>query len=341
MAQEQTLDISWEAIAKVFIAVFVFYIIYLARTIALWFLFGLAIAILLEPAIQFFRRAKLPKIAAILVVYFAIFGVLGLLIYLSAPIFINEIKQFAQFLPSYFNEINPFLKQAGISAANSFNEFASNFLGSLTDSSSGFFASLEAFFGGITAAAFIFTIAFFLSLEDRGPERFLSLITPRRYEDQIVSLFEQAQHKIAGWFGARIVACLFVGIASFVVFYLFGLPYKLSLAGISGLLNFIPYIGQWAALFLIIGVAAVTTKSWAVVIYVAIALTAVQEIELKLLTPLLMKKMINVPPVVVLLSLLVGTTVFGFLGAIFAVPVFGILFEFTKDMLEKRKEEPT
>ena len=118
MSQEQTLDISWEAIIKIFLAVFIFYIIYLARNIALWFLFGLAISVLLEPAIIFFRKLKIPKIIAILIVYFSIFGILGLAIYLSAPIFISELSQFAKNLPDYFNQINPFLQASGINIAS-------------------------------------------------------------------------------------------------------------------------------------------------------------------------------------------------------------------------------
>jgi predicted PurR-regulated permease PerM len=196
-----------------------------------------------------------------------------------------------------------------------------------------------AFFGGVSATAFILTIAFFLSLQEHGPEKFLALVTPKNYEEQIISLFEKAQTKVAGWFGARILACVFVGVASLIVFYIFGLKYAFLLALISGILNFIPYIGPWITTFLLIIFIAVSTGSWLTVIYVLIAVTIVQEIENKLLTPLLMRKMIDVPPVLVLVSLLVGAEIFGFLGVIFAVPIAGIIYEFIKEFLEKRREE--
>ena len=50
-----------------------------------------------------------------------------------------------------------------------------------------------------------------------------------------------------------------------------------------------------------------------------------------------MKKLVDMPPVLVLLSLLVGAKLFGFLGTIFAVPVFGIIYEFIKEFLEKEE----
>jgi len=339
MSQEQTLDISWSAIIKVFIAIFIFYIIYLARDIALWFFFGLAISVLLEPAINFLRKTRMPKFVAVLLIYLSIFGVLGLLIYFTAPIFISELKQFSQFLPDYFEKISPVLRQLGVDVAQSFSEFTGFLVGGLEESSGGVLNALMAFFGGLSSAVFILTIAFFLSLGDKGPEKFLSLVLPRKYEEQIIAFFEKAQIKVASWFGARLLACFFVGVASFIIFYIFGIKYAFLLALISAILNFIPYIGPWITAVTLIIFIAVSAGSWAVVFYVLMSVWGIQAIENNLLTPLLMKKMIDLPPVLVLISLLAGAKIFGFLGMIFAVPVFGIIYEFVKEFLEKRRDE--
>lgn len=338
MSENQSLDISWESIIKVFIAIFIFYIIYLAREIALWFLFGLAISVLLQPAVMALRKIKIPKMVAILIVYLSIFGVLGGLLYLSAPIFESEIQQFSQYLPGYFNKISPFLQQSGISVASDFDGFTKSLSSNLANSSGGIINALLVFFGGISASAFILTMAFFLSFEDNGPEKFLALMMPKKYEDSITELFQKAQTKVAGWFGARLIACFFVGIASYIIFYIFGVPYALTLALISGILNFIPYIGPWITTLLLIGFILISSGSWLTMLYVIIAITVIQEIENKLLSPLLMKKMIDIPPVLVIISLLVGFQLFGFLGAIFAIPICGIMYEFLKDFLENRRE---
>jgi len=200
-------------------------------------------------------------------------------------------------------------------------------------------SAVMAFFGGLYSTAFILSAAFFLSLEDRALERFLTLVLPKRYEESITAIFERAQKKISGWFGARILACIFIGVATFTILYIFGIKYAFILSLISGILNFVPYIGPWITTILLIVFIAVSSGSWMTVLYVLVAITVAQEIENKLLTPVLMKKLVDVPPVLVLISLLIGAKVFGFLGIIFAVPVFGIIFEFIKDFLEKRKEE--
>ncbi len=339
MSQEQTLSVSWESIIKLFIAIFALYLVYLCREIALWFLFGLAISVLLEPAIVFLRKTRIPKIIAILLVYLSIFGALGVLIYLTAPVFIFELKQFSQYLPGYFTQISPFLQSLGFDVAKGFSSITEFLVGGLQESSKGVLNAVMAFFGGVSSTAFILAIAFFLSLEERGLERFLALVSPKKYEEQIFSFFEMAQSKVAGWFGARILACLYVGAGSFVVFYIFGIKYVFMLALMAGFLNFIPYIGPLFTAIMLALIIMVSSGSWMMVLYVLIAVTLVQATENMILTPILMKKLINIPPVLVLISLVVGAKLFGFLGAIFAVPVSGIFYEFIKELLGKRREE--
>lgn len=336
---ENILSISWGTIAKVFIAIFIFYIIYLVKSIALWFLFAVAISVLLEPAIDFLRRLKIPKIISILIVYFSIFGIVGLLIYLSAPVFISEIKQFSQNLPGYFIQISPVLRQFGIQTAQDFDSFVSVAIGNLQESSESIIRAVMVFFGGIFSAISILTFAFFLSLEEKALERTLLLLFPRRYENQIKIIFEKSQSKISGWFGARVLACLFVGLASYVVFYIFGVKYAFTLSLISGILNFIPYIGPWITCILLVVFIAVSSSSWMTLLYVLVAVFAIQEIENNLLTPVLMKKMTDLPAVLVLMSMLIGAEVFGFTGLVFAVPVAGIIYEFLREFLQKRREE--
>ena len=129
-----------------------------------------------------------------------------------------------------------------------------------------------------------------------------------------------------------------MGVASFIVFYIFEVKYAFILALLAGILNFVPYIGPWITSMLLIVFVASFSTSWFVLFYVLTAFLLIQLIENNLLTPILMKRMIDLPPVLVLLALLVGSQIFGFLGTIFAVPVFGIVYEFLKEFLEKRRE---
>ena len=335
---EKSLDVSWDAIAKVFIAMAIFYILFVARDVVIWFFFALIISILIEPAIRFLRWLKIPRLLSVILIYLSIFGILGAMIYLTAPIFIVELTQLSHNIPEYFEKINPILKSLGFEFAQNFSDFTTDLVTGLKESSGSILRALTVFFGGISAALFIFTLAFFISLEENGIENIVALLTPKKYEEYAVALFKRAQFMVSGWFGARILACIFVGVASFVVFFFLGTKYAFMLALLSGVLNFVPYVGP--AIILILSALFVgTSQSWLVAIYVLVALLVIQEIENKAITPMLMKKFIDLPPFLVLISLLIGHAVFGFLGTVFSVPIFGILYEFSKEFLYKKKEE--
>jgi len=73
-------------------------------------------------------------------------------------------------------------------------------------------------------------------------------------------------------------------------------------------------------------------------IFILIGVALIQQIENNIITPYLSKKLFNLPPVIVLLSLVVGAKVAGLLGIILFLPLTAIIFEFTKDFLKAQKE---
>src|SRR3989338_3680407 len=335
---DQALGISWMAIAKIFLAAFAFYVLFLVRDVVVWFFFALVISILLETPINFLVRWRLPKAIAVILVYLSIFGLLGLLIYIASPVFIFEVKQLSQNIPDYFEKLNPIFTGLGFAVAQNFESFSATLVSALQESSGSIVKAISVFFGGLSSTVLIFVFAFYISLEDRGPERVLVLLAPKKYESYVMAIFAKAQLRVSGWFGARILACLFVGVASFAVLFLLGVKYAFLLALLASFLNFVPFVGPLITAILAVLFIGVS-DSWVLAGYVIVVLAIIQSIENNLVTPLLMKKFLDLPPILVLASLLVGGIIFGFLGMIFMVPVFGIIYEFLKEFLEKRKEE--
>ncbi len=337
MNEDRVLDISWGTILKISVAFLFFYIVYLVRDILIWFIFALIISVLFNPAINFLKKIKIPRVLAVIFVYVAFFGILGLVIYWTAPIFVSEIQQFSQLFPQYFEKIAPPLRELGIEAFESMESFTQAIGIMLQKASSDILNALAIIFGGIGSTIFILAIALFLSLEEEGVEKVIGLLSPKKYESFILFLWEKSQRKVSGWFGSRILTSLFVGVAVFITLYLFNVNYSLSLALLAGILDFIPIIGPiFAGLVAFVFVAL---DSWLKAIFVLIAFILIQQIEGNILSPILTKKFVGLPPVLVLISLSVGAKLLGILGAILAVPLAGILFEFLKDFLKRKKEE--
>lgn len=337
MNSNQVLDISWGTILKIGISLLGFYILYLIRDILVWFIFALIISLLFNPAIDFLQKIRIPRPVATLSIYVFIFGILGLFIYFVVPVFISEIQQFSKLFPQYFEKISPPLKGLGFQAFENIESFINAFGKTLEKMATNIFSALFAIFGGIFSTLFIITIAIFLSLEDKAVERSLTLLFPRKYEAYALSLWERCQRKVSGWFGARVLASFFVGILSYVSFLLFNVKYPFALGLLAGVLNFVPMVGPIITGFLIFLIASLDSMFRA--IFVLIVFVLIQQIEGNILTPVLTKKFIGLPPALVLVSLAVGGKIGGLLGAILIIPLAGIIFEFLKEFFQKRKQE--
>jgi len=339
MNQEKILDISWETIFKIIIAVLVLYLIYLIRDILVWFIFALIISILFNPAINFLQKRKVPRVISAVFIYLLVFGLISFFIYSIAPIFISEISNFSQAFPQYFEKISPSLKGLGVPAFDNLENFISFLSGNIEKIATNILNALFVIFGGIFSTIFVLTIAIFLSLEEKPIEKSLSLLFPKKYEAYALSLWGKCQSKVSGWFLSRILGCLFVGLLSSLTFLLFNVKYPFSLGLLAGITNFIPVVGPIVSgviIFIVVSLDNFLRAIFALLVFILI-----QQIENIILTPLLTKKFVGLPPALVLVALAIGGTLWGFLGSILAIPLFGILFEFLRDFLKKKKEEKT
>jgi len=335
--QAKLLDISWGTILKLAIAGLVIYILFLTKDILVWVLFGLIISILFAPAIDFLRRMRVPRVLGVVSVYSVTFGVLALIIWSMAPLFVNEIQRFSQLFPQYFETLSPILQGFGVAAFSDVQTFFDALSFGVEKIAGNIFSALFVVFGGIFSTIFVLSISIFFSIEEKSIEKTIGLLFPKKYEAFALDLWERSQRKVSGWFASRLITSIFVGVATYLTLFLFNVQYPFSLGLLATILNFIPIIGPLVTgLLLFILVALDSTLK---AIFILLAFTLIQQIEGNILTPLLTKKFLGIPPALVLIALAVGLQLWGIMGAILAIPLAGIIFEFLRDFLRKRKEE--
>ncbi|MCX6760185.1 MAG: AI-2E family transporter [Candidatus Nealsonbacteria bacterium] len=334
--ENNKLDFTWQAIVKIIIMVASLYVIYIIKDILIWFLFAGIISIIFNSPIAFLKKWKIPRMLATIFVYVGFFGMISLLIYLVVPLFMSEVQQFIQSFPYYFEKVSPSLRGLGFNAFQSFDTFLESFQDLLNAMSGNVFSGLIVFFGGLSSTLFVIATAFFLSLDEKSIEKALAVLFPKRYEAYVLALFERCEKRVTGWFLVRIIACIFIGVACYVAFLLLSVPYPFTLALFCGVFNFIPYIGSFiagAGLFLLVFPTEMLKGIFALASFLLI-----QQIENHIISPILMKRIVGLSPALVLISLALGGKLWGFLGALMAVPLLGIVFEFIKEFIEKKKE---
>lgn len=332
---EKILDISWSAIVKVGLGFFAFYIIFSIKDIIILFLLALIISFLFEPVIHFLQKLKISRTLAVIFVYVAFFGIMGLVIYSAAPVFFSEFQQFSQLFPQYFEKFAPTLRGLGFSSFENIDSFIQSIGGMFGAASSNIFSAVGVFFGGIASMLFILSIAIFLSLEEKSSREIIKLLAPRRYENYALAFWEKTEAKVSGWLASRLLSCLFVGVVFLISLYLLDVEYALSLALFAAVADFVPIIGPILAgmvCFVFVGL-----DSWLKAVFVVIALTLINQIEGNIISPVLTRRFIGLPPVLVLLSLAIGAQFLGILGAVLAAPVAAAIFELRNDFLKNQK----
>lgn len=337
MSENRYLDISWNSILKTGILIIAFYVLYQIKDILVWFVFALIISILINPAVEFLGRFKMPRSLAVILIYTVFFGVFIMLIYFTAPALVSDIQHFSQRLPQYFEQASPVLKKLGVRALEDVESFLDLLSKTLDKITANILNILFVIFGGIFASLFMLTISVFISLEEKWIEKLIEVFTPKKYEDYALAVFKRCQKKVTSWFVTRIISSVFVGLVTAISLLIFKAPYPFLFGLLSGVLNFVPIIGPvvtGALMFIVIALDDLFKAFFVVVIFVII-----QQIEGGLITPLLSKKFIGMSPVLVLVALAIGGVLWGFLGAILAVPLAGIIVEFFRDFLKKKKEE--
>ncbi|MEK7071760.1 MAG: AI-2E family transporter [Patescibacteria group bacterium] len=332
----QTLDISWQTIFKVVLIGFSLYLVFLLRDILVLVIFALIISVLFNPAIEFLQRYKIPRVLATILIYTGVFGILGFFVYLTIPIFVNELKQFSQFFPQYFEKLAPPLKGLGLETFDSFDSFVDGLGGLAIKASSNIFSAVSIIFGGIFSTITIFTIAIFLSFEQNAIEKTVGIFSPKKYEEYVLILWKKSQAKVSGWFGSKILTGLFVGLLTFAACKILAVKYAISFAFLAGILNIIPIIGPIVTGIIIFVFTGL--DSWTKAAFVLIIFFLIQQIEGNIITPILTRKFVGIPAVLVFIALLIGSQLWGILGAILVIPLAGVIFEFSRDFLKKRKE---
>ena len=335
MVEKKIIDISWSSLLKIILCFFVCYLLFLIKEILIWAIFSLLISILVTPLINYLEGKKIPRTISTFFIFSILLLVLGLLIYSTASAFIFEIQQFSRSLPEYFQAISPTFQRLGFEFLKDFKTFSLEIQKWLVQLSGNIFSALTTFFGGILATFTIFALAFFLTVEKESVEKAIKIFAPREQEDEILALWRETQEKIAGWFGTRILSCLLVGGLSYICLIILNIKYPFLLALFAGISNFIPVLGPFLAGSVMGGIAIFDSLLKAVLIVILFFL--IQQIENLVFTPLLCQKFIGLPSSLVLISLLIGAKLWGILGAILAIPLGGVLFEFTVDYFKRKK----
>lgn len=223
------------------------------------------------------------------------------------------------------------IRERFFASGSAIKDFANSFKGLTEVFSGSLFDTLSIVFGGISSLILIFVLSFYLAAQDDGLENFLRLVTPLKQEEYVIDLWRRSSKKIGLWMQGQMLLIIMVAILVYLGLMILGVKNALVLAVVAGLFELIPVFGP--VLSAIPSIAfAFASGGIGLAMLVTGMYVIIQQFENHLIYPLVVRKIVGVPAIVVIISMIVGWQFGGLIGLLISVPVITMVMEYLDDI---------
>jgi predicted PurR-regulated permease PerM len=304
------------------------FLLFELKRVVVWLFVSIFFATVLAPAVAWVERRGLRRGLAVAVVSVGLVLIVLLLLFAFARPIVSQSVEFARNLPETVDRVRnaPIVRDLADrfnveDRVGSVGEQVPQQLIGLSGPILSVFASIgQAIVGLLT----IFVMTVFLLLY--GP-RFVRTgeiaIVPEEHRSRLATIADRSMRAVSGWVAGNIFTSLIAAIVSLIPFLLLRLPYAALLALWVFVADLIPLVGATLGALPAIIVAFLHSVTAGIVI--TVFFIVYQQIENHALQPLVYGRTISLNPFIVLLAVIIGVELAGFIGALLALPVAGVV----------------
>lgn len=292
---------------------------------------------LLRPVVNGLVRLKLPKTAAILLVYLIGFGLILLLFVLAGPTISEQFRSLIGNTPHLISAVQTqvfelehqleqndwvagYLKQNQIDWSSNIGDYLNTAATVTLNSVQSLLSFATGIFIVLTTVPFI--LYYMLSEGHKVPQHILRLF-PDKHDTDVIQILQEMDNALSAYLQGKVLVSFCLGVIIAVGYGFIGLQYSLILSICIMLLNLIPYFGLVIGMIPSLIVAFIDSPS--MVGKTLIVVVVAQQIESNLIAPLIMGRKLNIHPVTIILLLLAAGSFGGLLGMFLAVPVYAVV----------------
>lgn len=190
--------------------------------------------------------------------------------------------------------------------------------------------ALGAILGATTDLIIIIFGGFYLALNPGLYRRGIVMLVPKSRHDQAAQALDASGEALRLWLLAQLLSMAAVGILTTLGLSLLGVPSAMALGLLAALLDFVPVIGPIAAA--IPGLLIAMTVDMNTVLWTLLLYTAIQQVEGNVIQPIVQRRMVSLPPALLIFAILAMSLIFGPLGILFAAPLTVVAFVLVKQL---------
>jgi predicted PurR-regulated permease PerM len=312
-------------------------IVFLLFDVLLLFLIAWMLAYILNPLVRaLMADLRISRGVAVLSVYFGLLGILVLLGLVIVPAAVVQVEQLALAVPELVRPIPGLLqswqrlvRDLGIPAeASALVDPAT--IGQRLGASGevitrSIVAVLQGVATGLTSVLLVLVLSYLISADWDRLNAAITLVIPAGVRKEVSFFFTTVDRTVGGFLRVTAAQMAILGLGTGLVAWASGVGYALPLGLLNGLSVLVPLVGPLVAMVPVVALAGLT-GSWLKAAVVAAVLLALQFVIFNILGPRIMGTSIGLHPLLVLFALLAGIKVAGLWGALFGIPVAGILY---------------
>ena len=346
MDAERVVDLRPRTILRVLLIVVALAVtlevVWIARHVLSWVVIALFLALALDPLVRLIqRRTGLNRGLSITVAYIIVLLVVIAVGATFVPKLIDEVNGFVQALPNYVHELTHgrgrlgFLERKYHVVEKVREQVKKGGATRVLGLSGAAVSVTKSVISIVAATVTIVFLTFFMLLEGGAwVERVYSLF-PAASQARWRRVGHDIYRTVGGYVTGNVLISLIAGAGNTVVLLIMGVPYAVALGLLVAFLDLIPLAGATIAGIIVALVAFVHSIPAGIV--VVVFFIVYQQVENHVLQPVIYGRTVQLSPLAVLISVLVGAELAGVIGALAAIPVAGALQVIVRDQLSARR----
>ncbi|MGH9406380.1 MAG: AI-2E family transporter [Terriglobia bacterium] len=319
--------VASSASLRIIAGAIIFVCAYYASSILMTLIVSILIAFVLDPGVRLLERIRFPRwLGAAIMVIFAL-GLIYLLVYLlydRAVAFVDDLPKLTdrvkQVIEHYQNVISHFRQSTALSTQPS--NIPTVQLQQQSEAWTGFLLrGIGSIYAFIVTVMFIPFLVFFMLTSKYHLESATVGLFSEEHREQVENILDSIGAMIREYvLGNILVAIVSMAIIA-PVYTVLHLRYALMLAGISAVVDLIPYIGVALAVLPPVLVALIQFENATPIIVIAITVTVVHFLSVNILTPKLVGGRVRLNALSVTLAMMLWGWLWGAMGLVLAVPI--------------------
>ncbi|OQB06069.1 MAG: pheromone autoinducer 2 transporter [bacterium ADurb.Bin212] len=316
-------EISSFTIIKFVLVLLGFYLMFMIRDIIVLFLIVMILVATFSPTVDRWAK-KITRPGALFAMILIVVAASTLVIMMIVPPFVEQTVQLFQNAPDYLSRIEwvkqyiPQIKQNFSSIGNQFSDLPKQII-SFTSS----------VFGGLVTLLMVVVLFVYFLMDKQGLKRFLLSFVPHNKQDIALDICRKVAVKAGSWLRGQMLLGVIIAVVNLIALTIIGVPYALTLAVLSGILEIVPTIGPIVS-GILAGLVALGVSPLKAIIVVAWFIL-IQQLENIIIVPKIMQKAVGLSPVIIIFAILIGAKLYGVLGVVLAVPMAASIMVLIED----------